>query len=216
MGPQGRNAVIVLIASAAMFAATFRVDLEKGSTDLPYGDFLWGALVLSLILVRDLWHGRDGDVALGRPRPRPHSQPLLAILTMMVILNVVIHLATWERIQELPEFLGVAEENRRQAIFLFVLSALLLFARGLSTEAVGAVRARTNRFSGCLGYLLLLSMAAHALELIARNGLRYPDLSSNHATVFVASLAVVILIRDGIRSLRGRTEDRSLRGNYAR
>lgn len=207
MGPQGRNAVIVLIVSLAMFMGTFRGDLEEASRDLPYEYFLWGALTFSLILVRDFLEPRYNGVAGDRPETRPHSQPLLVFLTIIVIVNVVVRLGTWRTwrsTQELPEFLHrYVEENNRLAIFLFVLSALLLVARGLSTEATGSVTARTNRFSGCLGSMLLLSVLAHVFELVVRNVLRYPELSSNHATVFLASLSLVMLGRDGIRSLRG-------------
>lgn len=217
MEPTSRNAVIVLIASLAMGVSTFRVHTREGGTDLPYDYFLWGALVFSLIVVWDLLASRTKRVATNPWENRVHSEGLLTLITVLVIGNVITLLSTWRSMQEaLPESLGIAEENRRQAVFHFVVGTVLLFARGLSTEETGSASAGTQRFSGWFADLLLLLLLAYGIELAVRHVVQYPNLPTNHATAFGVTLAVVILVRDGIRRLRAGADDRSFPPGPAR
>ena len=144
------------------------------------------------------------------------SQPLIAFCAVIIIVNSVIGLDTWSMfLGRLPEGSlrsSLMEDHGDTAIWLFVMSALLLFAKDLPSKATGP---SAWKLGGC-SFMLLLLVPASMLASALRSLQGYPDMLANNATVLVVTVALLLMIWEGIRSFRTRAGNRPPGENNAR
>lgn len=204
MRPQIRNAVLSLITSFLVFVGAFQFEGVREVQYENYDYFLWGALSLALIIVRDTLEPGYYKAA---DRIGLHGR-LITLVGLMVIANVATGLYGVQLENEIPERFRDFEEGAHQAVFLFGLSAALLFAKEVALESTASDQGSSRGCTGCFGHMLLLAFVAGMLGDLSRAALHYPASILNDGIAFVASLSFVMVIREGLRLRREAGENR--------
>lgn len=210
MRAQLRNIFVVVVISLVVYVTVASHRATGAMPEIASPHFLWGALFIALILLRDLLGPRPWAASDGRPGFAFQDRPLFFGVCVTLTLYLLLAVGAWSMelhyIHDAPEgslLRRLATDDIDLAPLLFVLSALLLLVKDLD----GEVRALSDGKMGSLVTLLLLvpglvlSAALHSL-------LRYLNLVTIDEVSLVWSVALLLLIWEGIRS---RAEARRLR-----
>lgn len=203
MRAQLRNIFVVVMISLVVYVTVASHRATGALPEIASPHFLWGALFIALILLRDLLGPRAWAASDGRRGFAFQDRPLLFGVCVTFTLFLLLALGAWSielhYIHDAPEgslLRRLATDDIDLAPLLFVISALLLLVKDLGGEA----RALSDGKMGSFVTLLLLLVPGLVLPAALHFLLRYLNLVTIDEVSLVWSVALLLLIWEGIRA----------------
>lgn len=202
MRAQLRNILLVVMSSLVVYVTVSSHRATGAMPEIASPHFLWGAFFIAQILLRDLLGPRARAASDGRRGFAFQDRPLLFGVCVTLPLYLLLAFGAWSielhYIHDAPEgslLRRLATDEIDLAPQLFVISALLLLVKDLGGEARGLS-------DGKMGNLVTLLLLVPALVLPAalHSPLRYLNLVTIDEVSLVWSVALLLLIWEGIRA----------------